>query len=95
MLGYNNALSGTIPASLSSLTKLQYLCGCARGARSERVPHATPPRRSQRSQQQRAERHHPGVAEQPDQPGLSVRPRARRSPRARALRRAAALLAAI
>jgi hypothetical protein len=43
----NNALSGTIPASLSSLTNLQRLCGRARSARSERAPHAAPPRRSQ------------------------------------------------
>jgi len=61
----NNALSGTIPASLSSLTNLWYLCGRVRGTRSERAPHAALPRRSQLPQQQRAERHHPGVAEQP------------------------------
>ena len=33
----NNALSGTIPASLSSLTNLQWLCGRARCARRERA----------------------------------------------------------
>jgi len=49
----NNALSGTIPASLSSLTNLIYLCGRARGARIESAPHAAPPRRSQLRFQQR------------------------------------------
>jgi len=92
---FGNALSGTIPASLSSLTNLYYLCGRARGARRERAPHAAPPRRTQLSPIQRAERHHPGVAEQPDQPAVSVRPRAQRSLRVRASRRAAAPPAAI
>ena len=62
-----NALSGTIPASLSSLTNLNWLCGRAFSANRERAPHAAPPRRSQRSQIQRAERFYPGVTEQPDQ----------------------------
>jgi len=91
----NNALSGTIPALLGSLTDLYDLCGRVRGARRERVPHAAPPRRSQPSQQQRAVRLHPGVAEHPDQPAVFVRPRALCSSQARASRRAAAPLAAI
>jgi len=91
----HNALSGTIPASLSSLTNLQSLCGRARCARRKRAPHAAPPRRSQLSQQQLADRHHPGVAEQPDQPAAIVRPRALCSSQARASRRAAAPFAAI
>jgi hypothetical protein len=84
----NNALSGTIPASLSSLTNLYRLCGRARVACRGCAPHAAPPRRSQLSHEQRAERHHPGVAEQPDQPLSTVRPRARRLQRARASRHA-------
>jgi hypothetical protein len=38
----NNALSGTIPASLSSLTNLQNLCGRARHTHCECAPHAAP-----------------------------------------------------
>jgi hypothetical protein len=38
----NNALRGTIPAALSSLTNLSELCGRVRGARLERAPHAAP-----------------------------------------------------
>jgi hypothetical protein len=55
----SNALSGTIPASLSSLTNLQWLCDRAHGARRQRAPHATPPRRSQLRVQQRPLRRHP------------------------------------
>ena len=82
--GWSAAASGTATSyctfygvSCSNDGVVTYLCGRARGARIERAPHAAPLRRSQLAPMERTERHHPGVAEQPDQSPLSVRPRAR------------------
>ena len=44
---FRNALSGTIPASLSILTSLTMLCGRVRVARRDGATHAATLRRSQ------------------------------------------------